>query len=178
MGKRGRRPNLERKDYMKPLELAYMLQINDRTIRKWCTAGHLRTALNKMYIAKEVFDTALEKDVSASDKDRSKPTAADIQVARARYERAKAKCAECEVGIEKQELLLEEDVVSHLVHLFIVVKRELMTMPRVLPNALYGMNEKEVEELVQSRLSKIYDMILDETEIKFLLKKIRKNSNK
>ena len=171
----GRPKNVPDKELMPIRELAYMFAMAHQTIRDWGKKGAINKTGHGKYEAKSVFDYMLKRDCAGDlgGNSGSKISDEDILISKALYEKAKADVAECEVAIEKGNLVLDKDISSYTINLLTIFKREMLALPRVLPISLYGLDKDEMVEYLKDNVQRVYDDVLDSTEYSAFIKKMQ-----
>jgi len=145
--------------------LQYMFSKAQTVFRDWAAAGHIIKEGRGAYDGKSVLEYALKKDVSGNMGNANTLDDDEGMLAKALYEKAKADLAEIEIAIERQELVPGTEIDGYIVNILAIFKRELLALSRVMPTYLYGLEEDEIVEKLQSHLQKVYDDVIDRTDI-------------
>ena len=161
------RPKKVKEDEMLPiLDMAYMFSMAHQTIRDWGKKGVIVKMAHGKYSGKSVFEYMLKRDCAGDLGNNSSGGISEdeMMVSKALYEKAKADVAECEVDIEKGNLILIKDITGYAINLLTIFKREMMALSRVLPISIYGMDKEETIEYLEKSLQKVYDDVMNSTE--------------
>ena len=162
----GRPTKVKVEEMMAINDMAYMFSIAHQTIRRWGKEGSIKKEGHGKYSVKSVFDYVLKRDCAGDLGNNSSTgiTDEEMLMSKALYEKAKADVAECEVKIEKGQLILKKDIESYTINALTIFKREMLALSRTIPISIYGMNHEETVEYLQGSLQRIYDDIISTTE--------------
>ena len=118
-----------------------------------------------VYDGKSVLEFALKKDVTGTMGNANVLDDDEGMFAKTLYEKAKADLAEVEIGVERQSLVPVTEIDGYIINILAIFKRELLTLSRVMPSYLYGLDEQEIVEKLESHLQKVYDEVIDRTDL-------------
>jgi|AACY02.16.fsa_nt_gi hypothetical protein len=168
--KPGPKPKRRRKkadpNLVGPVLIGALGNLNERTIRKKALNGELLKTSSGEYNLKHAFNHFLEKElkgVVSNSKLNEGAIDTDDDEIRLRHDKAKADLAELEVDIERRVKMDLSTVQAFIGSEVATFKRELLGLPRGLPNELYGLDE----EAIQQRLREIFDQMLLESDERF-----------
>jgi len=150
--------------------VTYLASISERALTDWVRKGLVKKTGHGKYNIKSVLKAALERDVFQGGTSLNEVTTDEIQQNKALLEKARADLAETEVAIEKRKLVEVEDLKGFLANQMVMFKKDLMSLPRTIPGACYGLTEKEIEEDLSSRISKYCEERFDNTELSSFIK--------
>lgn len=132
--------------------------------------GKLVRAARGQVKLKEAFQFVVQRELAGgTDTANNEMTDEEVQANKALFEKARADLAETEVAIENMSLIPRRELGGFMVDQMVKFKRELLALSRVLPSACYGMTEAEITAELTSRLHKVYEERLEESEIDALI---------
>jgi len=142
-----------------------MAGIADRSAYQAISQGKITKIGRGTLNLKDIFEFVLKREALGTETSLNEITDEEVQTNKAMLEKARADLAETEVDIEKLKLVSRKEIGGYLVNQMTILKRELLSLSRTIPSSCYGMLPEEVEAKLQTDLQKVYDSLLDATDI-------------